>query len=495
MMAIIVSSSLFDNIDLSIAETVVFGGFIIFFFFFIRSIYRVYFHPLSHVPGPLLAKSTSLWLAWSNYKGDHHLTVHGLHHRYGTVVRLAPWEVSIADGAAQTAIYSQRRGFNKSSWYQNFDVDGHETIFSATSPTRRDRSAKAVLPLFSAQNIQHNASDIIDHAAATLARRVKAQAARQKEVDLLPLARAFAMDIMATYLFHHSPKTFDEDTGKLSVSGYITALAAASRFWYVPKRAFFALCAVADFFAEPETHRSTQAMKAYVAGVMANITPGDRSFQGLLADAGLSRSQIKAQCQDSFYAGVDPTYFSLASICHLLASNPDKYELLCEAVQRNDASPSPLKPSELPYVTAIAKEGLRLAVPLPGRLPRSVPPTGYTFDGYALPSGTSVGVPMYEIHLNPSTFPEPTEFLPERWIETKSREATEAMKRDWAPFGKGSRACIARHMAMVEIYAALEHLGRTRVLEGARPKRKELDVMGWFNALIASDRVELVWER
>lgn len=324
-MAIIVSSSLFDNIDLSIAETVVFGGFIIFFFFFIRSIYRVYFHPLSHVPGPLLAKSTSLWLAWSNYKGDHHLTVHGLHHRYGTVVRLAPWEVSIADGAAQTAIYSQRRGFNKSSWYQNFDVDGHETIFSATSPTRRDRSAKAVLPLFSAQNIQHNASDIIDHAAATLARRVKAQAARQKEVDLLPLARAFAMDIMATYLFHHSPKTFDEDTGKLSVSGYITALAAASRFWYVPKRAFFALCAVADFFAEPETHRSTQAMKAYVAGVMANITPGDRSFQGLLADAGLSRSQIKAQCQDSFYAGVDPTYFSLASICHLLASNPDKY--------------------------------------------------------------------------------------------------------------------------------------------------------------------------
>lgn len=101
---------------------------------------------------------------------------------------------------------------------------------------------------------------------------------------------------------------------------------------------------------------------------------------------------------------------------------------------------------------------------------------------------------MYEIHLNPSTFPEPTEFLPERCIDTKSREATEAMNRDWAPFGKGSRACIARHMAMVEIYAALEHLGRTRALEGARPKRKELDVMGWFNALVASDRVELVWE-
>lgn len=207
----------------------------------------------------------------------------------------------------------------------NFDVDGHETIFSSTSPTRRNISAKAVLPLFSAQNIQHNASDIIDHAAANLARRVKAQAARQKEVNLLPLARAFVMDIMATYLFHHSPKTFDEDTGKLSVSGYITALAAASRFWYVPKRAFLTLCALADFFAEPETHRSTHAMKVYIAGVMTNINPGDRNFQGLLADAGLSRSQIKAQCQDSFYAGVDPTYFSLAYICHLLASNPDKY--------------------------------------------------------------------------------------------------------------------------------------------------------------------------
>ena len=49
-------------------------------------------------------------------------------------------------------------------------------------------------------------------------------------------------------------------------------------------------------------------------------------------------------------------------------------------------------------------------------------------------------------------------------------------------------------MAMVEVHAALEHLARTRVLDGARPEKRELDVMGWFNAVVGSDRVVMVWD-
>ncbi|KAL8941384.1 MAG: hypothetical protein Q9216_002262 [Gyalolechia sp. 2 TL-2023] len=416
----------------------------------------------------------------------------GLHQRYGNVVRLAPWEVSIADGAAQEAIYNEHHGFHKSPWYTNFDVDGHQTIFSATSPEARKGPAKAVQPLFSARNIGLYGSKIIDDAAAMFARRVRAEAKRNKMVDLLPLGRAFAMDIMAAYLFHHTPNTFNEETNELSVSGYITSLAAASRFWYVPRWMFVALCSISDWMGDSKMAASTRAMQSYVEGVMDKVGE-EKSFQGRLAEAGVTHGQIKAQCQDSFYAGVDPTYLCLASICHMLASNPDKYEALCDEVDCNDASADPRKAAELPYLAATAKEGLRLALPLPARLPRTVPRAGYTYGGYVFPHGTSIGVPMYELHVNPDTFPEPMRFLPERWIDVPTSKAAEAMNRDWAPFGKGSRACIARHMAMVEIHTALEHLGRTKALGGAKPKREELDVMGWFNMLIASDRVDLVW--
>ena len=45
----------------------------------VRSLYRIFFHPLRQVPGPLRCKVSSLWLAWTNYRGDHHLAVHALH--------------------------------------------------------------------------------------------------------------------------------------------------------------------------------------------------------------------------------------------------------------------------------------------------------------------------------------------------------------------------------------------------------------------------------
>ena len=118
----------------------------------------------------------------------------------------------------------------------------------------------------------------------------------------------------------------------------------------------------------------------------------------------------------------------------------------------NDASPEPAEPGVIAYVAAVAKEGLRLAVPLPGRLPRSVPPRGYTYGKYHFPAGTSVGVPMYEVHLDPESFPAPHQFLPERWLadhqdpssssesdhphEGQSLGARERMTRDWAPFGE-----------------------------------------------------------
>ena len=50
-------------------------------------VYRIFFHPLAHVPGPLLAKASTLYPYWYNFRGGRfYLQVHKLHGQHGTSV-------------------------------------------------------------------------------------------------------------------------------------------------------------------------------------------------------------------------------------------------------------------------------------------------------------------------------------------------------------------------------------------------------------------------
>lgn len=49
-----------------------------------KSIYRVYFHPLAHIPGPLLAKISSGYAYYYNFRDARfYLQIQRLHEQYG----------------------------------------------------------------------------------------------------------------------------------------------------------------------------------------------------------------------------------------------------------------------------------------------------------------------------------------------------------------------------------------------------------------------------
>lgn len=52
-------------------------------YFFLKSIYRLYFHPLSKYPGPFLAKITNAHQTLHAYRGDRHLELFRQHEKYG----------------------------------------------------------------------------------------------------------------------------------------------------------------------------------------------------------------------------------------------------------------------------------------------------------------------------------------------------------------------------------------------------------------------------
>jgi len=66
--------------------------------------------------------------------------------------------------------------------------------------------------------------------------------------------------------------------------------------------------------------------------------------------------------------------------------------------------------------------------------------------GVYVPAGVVVSNPPYTTHRDPAVFPEPNQFIPERW-----ESATAEMKAMYRPFHIGPRNCVGMHLARVQM--------------------------------------------
>jgi hypothetical protein len=82
------------------------------------SIYNVYFHPLSHIPGPILARASAIPYNLHTRNGTTVQWIKQLHETYGDAVRVNPTEVSFISGeTAWPDIYGFRTGKHKTDAY------------------------------------------------------------------------------------------------------------------------------------------------------------------------------------------------------------------------------------------------------------------------------------------------------------------------------------------------------------------------------------------
>jgi cytochrome P450 len=146
----------------------------------------------------------------------------------------------------------------------------------------------------------------------------------------------------------------------------------------------------------------------------------------------------------------------------------------------------------LPYLSAVVKEGLRVSMANPTRLPHVVPSGGWTFKSTTFPAGALVGCSAYELHFNEDVYPNAHAFLPERWLEGN---ATPKASKAWFAFGAGSRSCIAKNLATIELLMATEKLVERDVLRGAKVCQDEVEIYEWFNSRVKGEKIELIWEK
>lgn len=106
---------------------------------------------------------------------------------------------------------------------------------------------------------------------------------------------------------------------------------------------------------------------------------------------------------------------------------------------------------QLPYLQAVVKESLRLHPPTPMILRKCT--QGCQIGGYDVIPDSRIIVNVYAIMRDPGTWKFPTEFIPERFLEspTTNNELLVDMKgKDlhYLPFGSGSSACAGANLAI-----------------------------------------------
>lgn len=106
-------------------------------------LYNIFFHPLRRFPGPFLAAATPFPLMYYRAKGKPVKWTHAQHNHYGSVVRLAPNELSFIDPEAWDDIYGHRTAskVNKVNFAKDTRLLGQDFFVKPGDPTGITRAS------------------------------------------------------------------------------------------------------------------------------------------------------------------------------------------------------------------------------------------------------------------------------------------------------------------------------------------------------------------
>jgi cytochrome P450 family 110 len=160
----------------------------------------------------------------------------------------------------------------------------------------------------------------------------------------------------------------------------------------------------------------------------------------------MSREEIYAELLTFLFAGHETTALSLTwAIYHIFRDARIVQQLRAELDSLPDETPAAM--AEASYLKATIQETLRINPLITETLRKLREPM--ELGEYHLPAGMGLALATVLAHYNPTTFPEPDLFRPERFIEQSFSPF------QYMPFGGGHRRCIGAAFASYEMAMVL----------------------------------------
>jgi cytochrome P450 len=341
-------------------------------YFVLRSLYYVFFHPLSKVPGPKLYAFSDLPYLYHLTRGEWPRKLKQLHDQYGPALRYTTDNVSFTTPGAWKTIYGHRKvgeeSFQKDPLFYRPGASGHPHIVIANDVDHR-RQRRLLSHAFSEKALRSQ-DDILQHYINLFISRLHERArAEAPVVDMVAWYNFTTFDLIGDLAFgepfgclengaYHPWVAMIFENVKLSVFGEAM-------------RRHPALQWLAGLVVPPKLVRSRAehvalseqtARKRLEAG---NVERGD--FMSYILrhndEKGMTVGEIVENAGILIIAGSETTATQLSGTTFHLLRNPDKYEKLVREIRsafRSEDDITLLNVNGLEYLNAVFEEGFRM---------------------------------------------------------------------------------------------------------------------------------------
>ncbi|RJE21131.1 Cytochrome P450 [Aspergillus sclerotialis] len=447
----------------------------------LRSIYRLYFHPLSKFPGAKLAAITSGYEFYYNVikSGSYIWEVDRMHKVYGPIIRIGPREIRIKDPEYYDEIYasSARRREKDPLKVAQFALEG--SAFASISPESHRERRAPLEKFFSRQSIS-KLEPLIYESIDKLSQHLQKAYKSNKVVRLDAGFAGLTSDIIYQYTYGQSAGNLDQEDFNESVRDGANALLRGGHIAYflpVLQTITYSLPLWMLKKISPSAFTlASQKHDLYLRSVEAlhKKTPTDNGHT--ILDTLVSPSmpahlrtaeRITNEGHSITVAGIETTARTLSVGTYYLFTNESiRLKLrqeLREAMPTLDSRPTWYQLEKLPYLSAVVNESLRMSIGISDASPRVAPTESLVYNNYVIPPGTMVSQVHYFILTDPTIFPNPHTFDPERWI--RAAEKGERLEKYIVNFSKGSRICLGKNLAYAELFLVFAALVRQFELE------------------------------
>ncbi|RDW77525.1 hypothetical protein BP6252_05578 [Coleophoma cylindrospora] len=448
--------------------------------------WRLYRSPLSQFPGPKLAAVTGwyefYWNIWRG--GEFFWEIQRMHQKYGPIVRINPWEIHVNDPDWYDELYAggaKRR--DKYLWFTAGSGSPYSTFETTPHDVHRLRRA-AINPFFSKKSIVA-IEPIILTQISSLSSLFRGYLASGKTLDLRVAYSSLTLDIISAYCFGESWNCLKDEAKGEEWKTTLDVIFENSNLGMHFPWLLTLINMLPDSLANPviRHHRNTRKHVTAVLKHEDDESQDQSSIFHVLRDGELPAHEKTVQRLSDegnilIGAGAETTAQVLAVISYHLLANPEILRRLRAeldpAMPNGEAGVKWTQLEQLPYLTAVLNEGLRMASPALTRLPRIAPNEELVYGKWSIPAGTPVSMTYYFTHYNSKIYPSPFEFNPDRWID--ATQSGVRLDKYLVPFSKGSRNCAGINLAWAELYLAAAVVFRKFDMELYETTRADVDI-------------------
>ncbi|KAK3676715.1 hypothetical protein LTR78_003491 [Recurvomyces mirabilis] len=326
-------------------------------------------------------------------------------------------------------------------------------IFSLRDKSAHSRRRGLLSHAFSQQSLDNCLpliNDKIDLLLATIARN------RDKPFDTLLRFRLLALDIVGELFLGQSFDGLKEDKPPQFLHDgdlhFIQSGLQGNLPWLHNFLSILPIQSVQSFLGSSErvAQFGNTAYKDYIKKYGRDSKRRDLLTKILASGSSMAMTDRETYVEigNLVFAGSDTTSTTLTYMFWELARHPEWQTKIQEELRRSDEKQSLDYNRPLPVLEAVINEALRLHPAAPSSLLRVVPMGGSDIAGYTLPPGTTVSMQCYTTQRNSTAFPDPDTFNPQRWLNS---DMSADAKLLFMPFSRGTRACLGRNLAMMEL--------------------------------------------